>query len=162
MKLANLKKLYVDQLKDLYSAENQLAEALPKMAKKASASDLQQAFEHHLDETKNHIQRIETIFEDLDYSPTGEKCKAMAGLIEEGEDEMNEEGEPEVLDAAIIAAAQRVEHYEISAYGTARTYARLLGYEEAANTLQETLNEEYNADNKLGSIAEKINVEAMS
>ncbi len=131
------------------------------MAAAASSSELQLAFEKHLKQTKTHVQRIEDIFEDLDYSPRGEKCKAMEGLIEEASDVMSEEGEPEVLDAAIIAASQRVEHYEISAYGTARTYAHLLGYSEAADTLQTTLNEEYDTDNKLDELAKSINVEAM-
>lgn len=162
MKLDSLKKLYVDQLKDLYSAENQLIEALPKMAKAASSSKLEQAFRDHLDETKTHVQRIETIFEELDYSPRGEKCDAMAGLIKEGESMIKENGDPEVIDAGLIASAQRVEHYEIASYGTVHKYATLLGYTETANTLQKTLDEEYDADNKLDKLALDINVKAMA
>jgi len=162
MKLNNLKKLYVEQLKDLYSAENQLTEALPKMAKAATSPSLQQAFRDHLDETQGHIQRIEEIFKDLDYSPRGTKCKAMAGLIEEGEELIQEEGDPDVINAGLIAAAQRVEHYEIAGYGTVHKYATMLNESNAAKLLQTTLDEEYNADNKLDQLANEINVEAMA
>lgn len=161
MNLENLKKLYVEQLKDLYSAENQLVDALPKMARSASSSQLQDALRMHLDQTKTHVQRIESLFEGLEYSPRGKKCRGMEGLIEEGEEEASSDGDPDVIDAAIIAAAQRVEHYEIAAYGTARAYANLLGYSDAADSLQTTLNEEYDADNKLDELAKNINVEAM-
>jgi len=154
MKLENLNKLYIEQLKDIYSAENQLTKALPKMAKSASNSKLKNAFESHLEETKGHIERIETIFQTLEYSPRGSKCKGMAGLIEEGEELMKEEDtDPEVLDAGLIAAAQRVEHYEIAAYGAVYTFAQRLGYTEAATLLQQTLDEEYAADQKLTAIA---------
>lgn len=162
MKLENLQKLYVEQLKDLYSAENQLVKALPEMADAAHSSDLKKAFQDHLDETKTHVERIETIFEDLEYSPRGPKCKAMEGLIEEGETLMKEEGDPEVIDAGLIAAAQRVEHYEIAGYGTVHRYATLLGHDEAATLLQKTLDEEYDADAKLNDVASDINVEAMA
>lgn len=162
MKLENLQKLYVEQLKDLYSAENQLVKALPEMADAAHSSDLKKAFQDHLDETKTHVERIETIFEDLEYSPRGPKCKAMEGLIEEGETLMKEEGDPEVIDAGLIAAAQRVEHYEIAGYGTVHRYATLLGHDEAATLLQKTLDEEYDADTKLNDVASDINVEAMA
>lgn len=162
MKLNSLKKLYVDQLKDLYSAENQLIDALPKMAESASSPDLQQAFREHLNTTKKHVDRIEQVFSGLEFSPRGERCKAMEGLIEEGTEMMQEEGEPDVIDAGLIAAAQRVEHYEIAGYGTARKYASMLGYQEAADLLQQTLDEEYDADNKLDKIAADINVEAMA
>ena len=164
MKLDSLSKLYIEQLKDIYSAENQLVEALPKMAKAASSTDLRKAFQEHLQETKTHVQRIDTIFKELDYSPNGSKCKAMEGLIEEGEELLEEEDiEPDVLDAALIAAAQRVEHYEISAYGTVRTYAKQLGHTAAAQTLQSTLDEEYNADDKLSELAlQSINAEAQA
>lgn len=154
MKLENLNKLYIEQLKDIYSAETQLTKALPKMAKSASNRGLKMAFESHLEETKSHVERLQTIFQTLDYSPRGPKCKGMAGLLEEGEDLMKEEdADPEVLDAGLIAAAQRVEHYEIAAYGTVRTFAQRLGYTEAADLLQQTLDEEYAADQKLTAIA---------
>jgi ferritin-like metal-binding protein YciE len=154
MKLENLHKLYVEQLKDIYSAETQLTKALPKMAKSASDNALKSAFESHLEETKSHVNRLETIFQTLDYSPRGPKCKGMAGLIEEGEELMKEEDiDPDVLDAGLIAAAQRVEHYEIAAYGTVRTFAQRLGYTDAATLLQQTLDEEYAADQKLTTIA---------
>ncbi|MCB0099941.1 MAG: ferritin-like domain-containing protein [Caldilineaceae bacterium] len=162
MKLDSLKKLYIDQLKDIYSAENQLIEALPKMAKAASSSKLQQAFRSHLDETKTHVQRIEKIFKELDYSPRGVKCEAMAGLIKEGEGLIKEDGEPEVIDAGLIAGAQCVEHYEIARYGTVHKYATMLGYTDAAEMLKTTLNEEYDADNKLDKLALDINVQAMA
>ncbi len=161
MKLESLHDLYVDELKDLYSAENQLLKALPKMAKAASTEELRTAFKEHLEETRGQVQRLERIFEELDARPKGKKCKAMEGLIEEGKEIMSEDIEPNVLDAALIAAAQRVEHYEIASYGCARTYARLLGYDEAAELLQETLDEEAAADKKLTELAEStINVEA--
>ena len=164
MKLDSLNKLYIEQLKDIYSAENQLVAALPKMAKAASSPELQQAFQEHLLQTKGHVYRIEEIFSTLDYSPKGPKCKAMEGLIEEGADLINEADiEPDVLDAGLIAAAQRVEHYEIAAYGTARTYAEELGYDDAADLLQQTLDEEYDTDDKLSELAvNTINVEAMA
>jgi len=164
MKLDSLNKLYIEQLKDIYSAENQLVSALPKMAKAASAPELQKAFQQHLTQTKGHVQRIEQIFRELEYSPQGTKCKAMAGLIEEGEELIKEkDAEADVLDAGLIAAAQRVEHYEIAAYGTVRTYAEQLGYDDAAALLQETLDEEYDTDDKLSELAvNTINIEAMA
>jgi ferritin-like metal-binding protein YciE len=160
MKLASLHDLYVDELKDLYSAENQLIKALPKMAKAASAPELRDAFTAHLEETKGHVERLEQIFDELDVSPKGKKCKAMEGLIEEGKEVMGEDAEPTVMDAALIGAAQRVEHYEMAGYGGVRTFARLLGFEKAAKLLQKTLDEEGQADKKLTTIAESINVEA--
>jgi len=156
-------KLYVDQLKDLYNAETQLTVALPKLAKAASTPALQEAFQMHLEETKGHVQRIEKIFETLEGSPKGKKCKAMEGLIEEGAELLKEKNkfEAEVLDAGLIGAAQRVEHYEIAAYGTARTLAQQLGDTAAANLLQQTLDEEYAADQKLTALATGgINAEA--
>ena len=164
MKLDSLNKLYIEQLKDIYSAENQLVAALSKMAKAASSPELQQAFQEHLLQTKVHVQRIEEIFGTLDYRPSGPKCKAMAGLLEEGADLIKEADiEPDVLDAGLIAAAQRVEHYEIAAYGTVRTYAEQLGYDDAADLLQETLDEEYDTDDKLSELAvNTINAEAMA
>jgi ferritin-like metal-binding protein YciE len=161
MALETLHDLYVDQLKDLYSAENQLVKALPKMAKAASTPKLRSAIEAHLEETKGHVNRLETIFREMKESPKGKKCKAMAGLVEEGAEVIGEDGEPSVRDAGIIAAAQRVEHYEISAYGSARAFAALLGCKEAANLLEETLKEEAQADKKLNEIAlNTVNEEA--
>jgi ferritin-like metal-binding protein YciE len=161
MALDSLHDLYVDELKDLYSAENQLVKALPKMAKAASSPELKAGIEEHLEVTKTQVTRLEKIFKDLDLSPKGKKCKAMEGLIEEGKEVMGEDGDPCVIDAALIGAAQRVEHYEMAGYGCARTHANLLGYEEAARLLQETLNEEGEADKKLTQLAETvINVEA--
>jgi ferritin-like metal-binding protein YciE len=154
MNLTNLDKLFIHELKDLYSAENQLLKALPKMAQAASNDDLRQGFEHHLEETKEHVSRIEKIFEDLDGSPSGEKCDGMAGLIAEGEEIIEMEGDPVVKDAALIAAAQRVEHYEIAGYGSARTYAKHLGNSNAEQLLQQTLDEEGATDKKLTDLAE--------
>src|ERR1700735_2137467 len=155
-----LKELYIDELKDLYSAENQLVKALPKMAKAATSEDLRAGFEEHLEQTKGHVQRLEQIFADLEQKPTGKKCKGMEGLVKEGK-EMIEEQEGEVLDAGLISAAQRVEHYEIAAYGCVRTYAQLLGDDEAMSLLDETLKEEKETDAKLTELAENINVEAL-
>jgi ferritin-like metal-binding protein YciE len=161
MALRSLSDLFVGELRDLFSAENQLVKALPKLAKAASAPELRQAIERHLEETKGQVRRLETIFRDLDMSPKGKKCKAMEGLIEEGGEMMDMDGEAAVRDAGLIAAAQRVEHYEIAGYGCARTFATLLGYQEAASLLQETLDEEASADRKLTELAETIiNVEA--
>jgi ferritin-like metal-binding protein YciE len=162
MKLESLQDLYVDELKDLYNAETQLTKALPKMAKAAASEELRTAFEEHLEETKHQIERLETIFKELDASPKGKKCKAMAGLVAEGQEMMEMDGEDAVKDAALIAAAQRVEHYEMAGYGTVRTYAELLGYDKAAKLLQETLDEEAAADAKLTELAKNINVEAES
>jgi ferritin-like metal-binding protein YciE len=161
MALNSLHDLYVNELKDLYSAENQLLKALPKMAKAATAPELRSAIEEHLEVTKGQVERLETIFKDLDESPKGKKCKAMEGLVEEGKEVMEEDAQPAVRDAALIAAAQRVEHYEMAGYGCVRTFANLLGYTEAAELLQETLDEEGEADKKLTELAESIiNVEA--
>jgi ferritin-like metal-binding protein YciE len=160
MKLETLNELFIEQLQDLYSAEEQLTEALPKMAKAASSPGLKQAFEEHLDQTEGHIARLDQCFEKLDADPEGKTCKGMKGLIAEGEDMMDEDAEPEVLDAGLIASAQRVEHYEIAAYGCARTYAQLLAMTELAQLLQQTLDEEKETDQKLTDLAESINVEA--
>ena len=161
-KMVSLDEIYVDALKDLYSAENQLIKALPKMAKTAESSDLRKAFESHLKETQRQAERIERIFSDRGSgSPKGKKCAAMEGLIDEGKETMQEDMEPDVMDAALIGAAQKVEHYEIAGYGTARAWARLLGYEKAARLLEETLKEESAANEKLTQIAEShVNVEA--
>jgi ferritin-like metal-binding protein YciE len=162
MKLDTLKKLYVEELRDVYSAEQQLLKALPKMAKGASSDELKQAFEDHLEQTKGHVERLEEIFETLDEKPTGKTCKAMKGLIEEGSEILKEDGEDSVLDAGIIAAAQKVEHYEMATYGTLRTWADLLNEDEAASLLQETLDEEAQADKTLNELAtEVINPEAL-
>ena len=161
MKLESLRELLVDELKDLYSAENQLVKALPKMAKAAASPELKAAFEEHLEETKGQVDRLVTIFEQLEGSPKGKKCKAMEGLIEEGSEFIEAEGEDSVKDAALICAAQKVEHYEIASYGCARTFATLLGLDKIADLLQETLDEEGNVDKKLTELAETvINVEA--
>ena len=161
-KMTSLDELYVDLLKDLYSAENQLVKALPKMAKAAGASDLRTAFEEHLRQTKAHIERIERIFSDRDNgSPRGKKCVGMEGLIEEGKEIMQENMEAQVMDAGLIAAAQKVEHYEIASYGTARAWARQMGYDRDADLLQKTLDEESMANEKLTQIAERhVNIEA--
>lgn len=159
MKESALKELYVDELRDLYNAENQLTKALPKMAKAATSDELRAGFEEHLEQTKGHVERLQEIFKELGEKPTGKKCKGMEGLVEEGE-EMIEEQEGDALDAGLISAAQRVEHYEIAAYGSVRTYANLLGEEDAAELLEQTLTEEKQTDQKLTKLAEKINVRA--
>lgn len=162
MNLDSLKKLLVHELKDLYSAENQIAKALPKMADAAVDADLKRAFQTHLKETERQIKRLEKIFEGLEFKPGGSKCEGMEGLLKEGADIIRAKADPDVRDAGLIAAAQRVEHYEIAGYGTARTYAEKLGDYRTADLLQETLNEEGMADQKLTRLAErKINFEAM-
>jgi ferritin-like metal-binding protein YciE len=161
MSLESLRDLYIEELRDLYNAENQLVKALPKMAKAASSPELRAAFEEHLTVTEGQVERLEQIFESLGERPTGKKCVAMEGLIDEGKELLKEDAEPSVLDAGLICAAQKVEHYEMAGYGCVRTYARLLGFEDAANLLQETLDEEGEADKKLTELAESvINVEA--
>lgn len=161
MKLESLKELFIEELRDLYSAESQLVKALPKMAKAASSADLQNAFTEHLEQTKEHVARLEKIFEGLDKSPKGKTCKAMEGLITEGSELMEEDAEPAVLDAGLIAAAQRVEHYEIAAYGTVRTYAETLGEKKAERLLHQTLQEEGETDKKLTTLAiSLINLQA--
>lgn len=161
MPLDSLHDLYVDELKDLYNAENQLLKALPKMAKKATAPELKDAFTEHLEVTRKQVKRLEQIFTDLGVSPKGKKCNAMEGLVEEGKEVIEEDGDPAVIDAALIACAQRVEHYEMAGYGCVRTFANLLGYEQAEALLQETLDEEGEADKTLTELAETIiNIEA--
>jgi ferritin-like metal-binding protein YciE len=153
--------LWIEEMRDLYNAEKQLVKALPKMARRASSDELKEAFESHLEETETHVERLEEIFERLGKKPSGKTCKAMEGLIEEGSEMMSEEGPDSVIDAGIIAAAQRVEHYEMAGYGTARTFASILGEEEAEDLLQQTLDEEGAADEKLTEIAEStVNEEA--
>ncbi|MEN3370923.1 MAG: hypothetical protein V7609_3066 [Verrucomicrobiota bacterium] len=161
MAMDSLKDLYVEELKDLYNAENQLLKALPKMAKKASSPDLRRAFQEHLGQTERQVNRLEKIFKGLGEKPTGKTCKAMKGLVEEGKEIIEEKGDDSVLDAALIGAAQKVEHYEIASYGTARTFASLLGEEDAVTALQQTLDEEAATDKKLTALAEgMVNVEA--
>jgi ferritin-like metal-binding protein YciE len=161
MKLDSLENLFIHELKDLLSAEKQLVKALPKTAKGANSPALQSAIKDHLEQTKGHVERLEKIFEQLGKSPRAEHCKAMEALIEEGSDLLEEEGSPSVKDAALIGAAQRVEHYEIAAYGTTRTLAELLGHNEAVDLLQQTLDEEKTTDEKLTELAtSEINPEA--
>jgi ferritin-like metal-binding protein YciE len=155
-----LKALYIDELKDLYSAETQLVKALPKMAKGAASEDLRKGFEEHLEQTKGHVQRLEQIFDSLGESPKGKKCKGMEGLIEEGSEALKEDYEGSVLDAALIGAAQRVEHYEIAGYGTVRAMAEELGESEHVPLLTETLEEEKETDEKLTQLAQEANSEA--
>jgi ferritin-like metal-binding protein YciE len=155
-----LKELYIDELKDLYNAETQLVKALPKMAKAATSDELRQGFEDHLEQTKGHVERLEKIFESLDESPKGKKCAGMEGLIKEGSEVIEEDYEGAVMDAGLIGAAQRVEHYEIAGYGTATEFARLLGEDEHVSFLTETLDEEKQTDEKLTELAKQINSEA--
>jgi ferritin-like metal-binding protein YciE len=159
-KINNLRDVFVEQLKDLHSAETQLLKALPKMAKAATSPDLAKGFEEHLTQTKGHVARLEKIFKGLDEKPTGKTCKAMEGLIKEGAEAIEEDASPAAKDALLIAAAQRVEHYEIAGYGTVKTFARLLEEEEAVELLEETLREEIETDEKLTTVAESINLEA--
>ena len=161
MKLETLSDLFIHELKDLYSAETQLIKALPKMAKAATHPDLKAGFDEHLEQTKNHVVRLQKIADAHDCTLTGHKCKAMEGLIAEGSDLISEDAEEHVRDAGLIGSAQRVEHYEIAAYGTARALARILGYEDAVELLTETLDEEKATDQRLTEIAENaVNVEA--
>ncbi|MBA3317831.1 MAG: ferritin-like domain-containing protein [Gemmatimonadales bacterium] len=161
MSLDSLQSLFLEELKDVYHAEKQLVQALPRMAKAAGSPELQQAFTNHLAETKGHVVRLERIFKDLGEAARGKRCKGMEGLIEEGKEIMQEDGEEAVIDAALIAAAQRVEHYEIAAYGCLRTYAQLLGHQNAVGLLEQTLSEEEAADEKLTAIGEgSVNADA--
>jgi ferritin-like metal-binding protein YciE len=163
MALATMQDLFIEQLKDLYSAEKQLVQALPKMAKAATTPELAQAITEHLSQTQNHVSRLEQCFEHLNASTRGKRCKGMEGLIEEGKEMIEEDGEGVVKDAGLIAAAQRVEHYEISGYGTARTMASLLGLDDVADLLEETLGEEEAADKLLTQIAmDQVNPQALS
>jgi len=156
----SLKQLYMDELKDLFSAENQLVKALPKMAKAASSEELRTGFEKHLEQTKSHVQRLEEIFQSLDESPKGKKCVGMEGLVKEGS-EVTEEGfEGAVLDAGLIGAARRVEHYEMAAYGAACEIAKVLGQTKHSSLLEKTLAEEKQTDEKLADLAKEINSQA--
>jgi ferritin-like metal-binding protein YciE len=156
----SLKELYVEELKDLFSAENQLTKALPKMAKAASSDELRQGFEAHLEQTQGHVQRLQQIFAQLGEKATGKKCLGMEGLIKEGAEVMGEDFEDAMMDAALISAAQRVEHYEIAGYGSVIAYAELLGESEQASLLKETLEEEKETDEKLTELAKDINAQA--
>ncbi len=161
MTIRTFEDLLVDEIKDLYDAEHQLTKALPKMAKAATSPVLKSAFESHLKQTEEHIKRLEQVFAGLGKKPTRKTCAAMKGLVEEGSEVIEEEMDPEVKDAALIGAAQRVEHYEMAGYGTVRTFAHLLGHHDLEAILQSTLDEEGAADHKLTDIASKLNVKAI-
>jgi len=152
--MENLNELFEEQIKDLYSAENQILKALPKMAKKATSAELKKGFEKHAKQTQEQVSRLEQIAKMWEFKPTGKKCKGMEGLLEEGKEVMEEDGDDTVIDAALIAAAQKVEHYEISAYGSARALAQRLGCEETADLLQATLDEEGETDKLLTTLSE--------
>jgi len=161
--LDSLETLFVDQLQDLYDAEQRLVKALPKMASSAHDSSLKSAFQQHLRETEGHVSRLERVFKEVGRTAEAKTCYAMKGLVEEGQEVIDADGSPEVKDAALIAAAQRVEHYEIAAYGTARAFAQRLGKQSAASLLQQTLSEEEATDRKLNQIAEgSVNAQAQS
>jgi ferritin-like metal-binding protein YciE len=161
MKITSLDQLLEDELKDLYGAETQLLKALPKMARAVESKDLRASFENHLEQTQTHVQRLEEICNDLKVNPRGKRCMGMEGLIKEGEEVIESDMEPEPRQAALIGAAQRVEHYEIAAYGTARAHAKQLGYVKAFDVLTQTLNEEKETDQKLTHLAEnRANVQA--
>ena len=157
----SLQDLYVEQLRDLYNAESQLVKALPKMAKAAQSEALRQGFEHHLEQTNGHVDRLEQIFSAMDESPKGRKCAGMEGLVKEGEEVIKEQSSSGALDAGLIASAQRVEHYEIAAYGTVRSFAKFLGDNEAVDLLQQTLDEEKETDEKLTELSKEVNARAM-
>ena len=161
MKITSLRELWIDELKDLINAENQILKALPKMAKAAKNEELKNAFEEHLEQTQGHVERLEKIFASIDETARGKKCKGVEGIIAEGKEMMELQLPDPVGDAALIAAAQRVEHYEIAAYGTARSYAEVLSESEAARLLEQTLEEERATDERLTSIAESVNPEAV-
>ena len=160
MKLENLQQLFVKELRDLYDAENQITNALPKMIDAAHNPQLKSALQEHLHVTHQQISRLDQIFQKLNQKATGETCKGMKGVIKEGDEIISAGGDPSTVDAGIISAAQRVEHYEMAGYGTVRTYAQLLGHQDMAKLLQQTLDEEEQADDKLTQIAQSVNVEA--
>jgi ferritin-like metal-binding protein YciE len=162
MELDTLEALYVDELKDLWSAEKQILKALPRMIRAAGDKDLKRAFTQHERQTRQHVTRLERIFKQLDASPRGKKCVGMEGLLEEGAELIKEKPDQDVLDAGLISAAQHDEHYEMAGYGTVRTWARLLGRDDQADLLQQTLNEEGETDKLLTSLAEAVNVEAIA
>ena len=162
MRLDSLRDLYLEQLRDLYSAENQLVDALPKMAERATSLDLKNSFNQHLRQTEEQVRRLEQIFNDLGERPKALTCEGMKGLIREGEEMLDMKGENKVIDAGLIACAQRIEHYEIAAYGTVRTYAKTLGQKQHVTLLESTLKEESQTDEKLSKLAEShINEEAL-
>jgi ferritin-like metal-binding protein YciE len=161
MQITSLHDLWVDELKDLLNAENQILKALPKMAKAAGDDELRAAFEDHLEQTQGHVERLQAIFSKIDGSGKGKKCKGIEGIIAEGKEMLDLDLPPHVCDAALIAAAQRVEHYEIAAYGTVRTYAEILGQSDAVRLLEQTLQEEKDTDERLTAIAEQVNPEAV-
>jgi ferritin-like metal-binding protein YciE len=162
MKLESLRELFIEELQDLYSAENQILEALPKMIEEASSPELKAGFSQHLEQTRNQVTRLDQIFDQLgkDVDRKDKTCKGMKGIIKDNEDLLDEDAEPEVLDAGMISGAQRVEHYEIAGYGTVRTYAQLLGRQDWARLLEQTLDEEKQTDQKLTQLAGRINLEA--
>jgi len=160
MRMDNLQQLFIKELRDLYDAENQITEALPKLIDAAHHPELKSALREHLQVTKQQISRLDQIFQRLNQKATGESCKGMKGVIKEGDEIVSSGGDPSTVDAGIISAAQRVEHYEMAGYGTVRTYAQLLGQQEMARLLQQTLDEEAEADEKLSQIARSVNVEA--
>jgi ferritin-like metal-binding protein YciE len=162
MELDTLEALYIDELKDLWSAEKQILKALPRMIRAAGDKDLKRAFTQHERQTRQHVARLERIFKQLDASPRGKKCVGMEGLLEEGAELIKEKPDQDVLDAGLISAAQHVEHYEMAGYGTVRTWARLLGRDDHADLLQQTLNEEGETDKLLTSLAEAVNVEVIA
>ncbi len=161
MSVKSLKDLFIDELEDMYNAENQLTKALPTMAEKSTSDQLKKAFKSHLEETKNQIKRLDQVFQDLEMQPKGKKCEAMEGLVKEAKTLMDEVSDKQVRDAALISAAQKVEHYEIGSYGTLRNFAVALGYDESVKLIQQNLDEESAADEKLSEIAEsEVNAEA--
>lgn len=162
MKENTLRELFIDELRDLYDAENRLVKAIPKMAKASESDELRSGFELHLEQTKEHVERLKQILASLDEKPTAKKCPGMVGILQEGEEMMGEDYEGSVMDAALISAAQRVEHYEIAAYGCVHSWAKELGEENAAELLEKTLNEEKETDEKLTELAEQINASANS
>ncbi len=162
MKVPTIETLLVDNIKDVYNAESQILKALPKMAKAASSEELRAAFREHAAQTRGHVERLEKVFELLDVAPKGKKCKAIEGLLDEGKELLEEDVDPCVLDAGLICAAQKVEHYEMAAYGCLRTWAQLIGQDEVARLLQQTLDEEGETDKKLTRLAETVvNVRAV-
>jgi ferritin-like metal-binding protein YciE len=160
MNVDSIEKLFVEELRDLYSAENQITKALPKLVKAASSKELRSAFEHHLKETEGHVQRLEQVFQILDTSPKGKTCDGMKGVLSEGAEALSETEEGDVRDVALISAAQRVEHYEMAGYGSVRSYAERLGQKRIAQLLQATLDEEKAADKKLTEIVHKVPMHA--
>lgn len=162
MAMENLADLFYDELRDILSAERQLVKALPKMAEKATSEDLAKAFEDHLAQTEKHVERVEQAFQDTGKAARAKTCKAMEGLVKEASSLMEEDADPEVMDAALISAAQKVEHYEIASYGTLCTWARILGYRDALNLLKQNIDEEEKADKLLSKLAEKVNASAQA